>query len=86
VLSLNDNEEFNQAYGTAVVVTDASQGDVTELLVSGKSGAIGCSGADNDLLCFQVFRDVSDGSDDMAGDARLFGLLLEYTTNAATDA
>ena len=84
VLSLNDNEEFNQAYGTAVVVSDASQGDVTELLVSAKSGAIACSGADNDLLCFQVFRDVS--ADDMNGDARLFGLLLEYTTDAATDA
>jgi len=84
VLSLNDNEEFNQAYGTAVVVSDASQGDVTELLVSAKSGAIACSGADNDLLCFQVFRDVS--ADDMNGDARLFGLLLEYTTSASTDA
>ena len=86
VLSLNDNEEFDQAYGTAVVVQDDSQGDATELLVSAKSGAIACSGADNDLLCFQVFRDVSDGNDDMSGDARLWGLLLEYTTNAATDA
>jgi hypothetical protein len=86
VLSLNDNEEFNQAYGTAVIVQDDSQGDVTELLVSAKSGAIACSGADNDLLCFQVFRDVSDGNDDMSGDARLWGLLLEYTTDASTDA
>ena len=86
VLSLNDNEEFNQAYGTAVMVDDDSQGDATELLISAKSGAIACSGADNDLLCFQVYRDVSAGNDDMAGDARLWGLLLEYTTNAATDA
>jgi len=86
VLSLNDNEEFNQAYVNPILVDDDSQGDVTELLVSAKSAAIACSGADNDLLCFQVYRDVSAGNDDMAGDARLWGLLLEYTTNAATDA
>ena len=86
VLSLNDNEEFDQAYGTAVVVDDDSQGDATELLISAKSGAIACSGADSDLLCFQVFRDVSDSNDDMNGDARLVGLLFEYTTEAATDA
>lgn len=86
VLSLNDNEEFDQAYGSAVLVDDDSQGDVTELLISAKSAAVACSGADGDLLCFQVFRDVSAGNDDMAGDARLVGLLIEYTTNAATDA
>lgn len=86
VLSLNDNEEFNQAYANVQVVQDDSQGDVTELLVSAKSSAIACSGADNDLLCFQVFRDVSDGNDDMGGDARLWGLLIEYTTSASTDA
>ena len=86
VLSLNDNEEFNQAYINPIIVQDDSQGDATELLVSAKSAAIACSGADNDLLCFQVYRDVSDGNDDMNGDARLWGLLLEYTTDAATDA
>jgi hypothetical protein len=86
VLSLNDNEEFDQAYVNPILVDDDSQGDVTELLVSAKSAAIACSGADNDLLCFQVYRDVSAGNDDMAGDARLWGLLLEYTTDAATDA
>jgi len=85
VLSLNDNEEFNQAYVNPIIVTDDSQGDVTELLISAKSGAIACSGADGDLLCLQFYRDVSDGNDDMAGDARLVGLLIEYTTNAATD-
>ena len=86
VLSLNDNEEFAQAYVNPILVDDDSQGDVTELLVSAKSAAIACSGADNDLLCFQVYRDVSAGNDDMDADARLWGLLLEYTTNAATDA
>ena len=86
VLALNDNEEINAAYGTAVVTQDDSQGDATELLISAKSGDIACSGADGDLLYFQVFRDIDDGNDDMNGDARLVGILFEYTTNAATDA
>ena len=85
VLSLNDNEEIDAAYGTAVVTQDDSQGDVTELLISAKSGDIACGGADGDLLYFQVFRDVSDGNDDMAGDARLVGILFEYTSSASTD-
>ncbi len=85
VLSLNDNEEIDAAYGTAVVTQDDSQGDATELLISAKSGDIACSGADGDLLYFQVFRDVSDGNDDMAGDARLVGILFEYTSSASTD-
>jgi hypothetical protein len=85
VLSLNDNEEIDAAYGTAVVTQDDSQGDATELLISAKSGDIACSGADGDLLYFQVFRDVSDGNDDMNGDARLVGILFEYTSSASTD-
>ena len=85
VLSLNDNEEIDAPYGTAVITQDDSQGDATELLISAKSGDIACSGADGDLLYFQVFRDVSDGNDDMAGDARLVGILFEYTSSASTD-
>ena len=85
-VSLNDNEEFDQAYGSAVIVQDDSQDDATELLVSAKSGDVACGGADGDLVCFQFYRDVSDGNDDMSGDARLVGILIEYTTTAATDA
>ena len=86
VLSINNDEEFAQAYGTAVALTDTSLNDVTKLAISPKSGAIACGGADNDLLCFQVSRIHDHADDDMAGDARLWGLLLEYTTDAATDA
>ena len=85
VLSLNDNEEFDQAYINPILVDDDSQGDATELLISAKSAAIACSGADGDLLCFQFYRDVGEANDDMAGDARLWGLLLEYTTSATND-
>jgi len=86
VLSINNDEELAQAYGSAVSVTDTSLNDVTKIAISPKTGAIACSGADNDLLCFQVSRDHDHADDDMAGDARLWGILFEYTTNASTDA
>jgi len=85
VLAKNDNEDVNAAYGTAVVVDDASQGSATELLVSTESGNIACSGAADDLLFCQIFRDVSDSNDDMAGDARLVGIRIIFTTDKTND-
>ena len=85
--SVADNAESVGAFGTAVVVQDDSQGDATEVLVSGTSSAITIAGvADDTLTFFQIYRDVSDGNDDMAGDARLAGIQIFYTTNAANDA
>ena len=86
VKALGDGEDINVAYGTAVVVTDDSQGSATEINVSATSGTIACSGAAGDILFCQILRDVSDGNDDMAGDARLVGIKINYTTSAATDA
>ena len=86
VKSLGDGEDINVAYGTAVVVTDDSQGSATEINVSATSGTIACSGAAGDILFCQILRDVSDGNDDLAGDARLVGIKINYTTNATTDA
>jgi len=86
-VAVGDNEEADQAYGTAVVVTDDSQGDATEVLVTATSGAvtIGNSPAAGDICFFRIFRDVSDGNDDMAGDARLLGCKIFYTVNAKDD-
>jgi len=82
-----DNAESVGAFGTAVVVQDDSQGDATEVLVSPTSGNVTISGAADDTLTFfQIYRDVSDGNDDMAGDARLAGIQIFYTTDAANDA
>ena len=85
-VAMNDNETIDVAFGTAVVVTDNAQGAVEELLVSAESGAITIAGtpADNDLTYFQIYRDVS--GDAMAGDARLHGVKIFYTTDAANDA
>jgi hypothetical protein len=86
-VAVGDNGIIDVAYGTAVVVTDDAQGAVEELLVSAESGDVTIAGspADNDLCYFRIFRDVSDGNDDMAGDARLLGVKLFFTTDAETD-
>ena len=87
-VSVGDNEEADQAYGTAVVVTDDSQGDATEVLITATSGAVTLanSPAAGDISFFRLFRDVSDANDDMAGDARVLGVKIFFTTNAANDA
>ena len=86
-ISVGDNAEADAAFGTAVVVTDDSQGDATEVLVTATSGALTISGAaDDKMTFFQIFRDVSDANDDMAGDARLVGIQLFFTTDATNDA
>ena len=85
-VAMNDNETIDVAYGTAVAVADAAQGAVEELLVSAESGAVTIAGtmADNDLAYFRIGRDVSE--DNMAGDCRLHGIKLFFTTDAANDA
>jgi len=83
-----DNDSIDTAYGTAVVVQDDAQSAVEEMLVSAESGAVTIAGSpgDNELTYFRVGRDISDGNDDMAGDCRLHGIKLFFTTDALTDA
>jgi hypothetical protein len=87
-VSFADNNSIDTAYGTAVVVQDDAQSAVEELLVSAESGAVTIAGSpgDNELTYFRVGRDISDGNDDMAGDCRLHGIKLFFTTDALTDA
>ena len=62
--------------------------NLNKLLVSAESAAVTIAGtpADDDLTYFTIYRDVSDSNDDMAGDARLHGIKLFFTTDAANDA
>jgi hypothetical protein len=87
-VAMNDNETIDVAYGTPITVDDDAQSAVEELLVSAESSAVTIAGtpADDDLTYFRIFRDVSAGNDDMAGDARLHGVKLFYTTDSANDA
>ena len=86
-VSVPDNSTIDVAYGTAVVITDDAQGAVEEMLVSSLSGNLTIAGAAVDTATFfRIYRDVSDGNDDLAGDARLLGVKLFFTTDAENDA
>lgn len=84
-VGISDDDTLNAAMGTAVYVDDTwlAQND---LHVTAETGdiTIGGSPAAEDLVVFQVSRDVAN--DNMAGDARLIAVVLYLTLNAATDA
>jgi hypothetical protein len=74
-------------YGTAQFSTDTG-GTTNDLYVGPESSAITIAGtpAAEDTVFFRVARVPAHGSDTMAIDARLMGLVLYITTNADTDA
>ena len=76
------------AYGTAVTVTDAGIGTAEDQHISSESGAVTVAGspAAGELSYFQVFRDANDGSDTFSADAKLLGVKIFFTTDAANDA
>ena len=86
-VACSNDGTIDVAYGTAVVVTDDNVSAAEDLLVTSESSAITIAGtpADDDLCYFRVFRDVSDGNDDMTEDARLIGIKLFFTTDALND-
>ena len=81
-----NDASINTAFGTAVVATAlAHSGTSNDMMVSAESGAVTIANAAvNTVTFFEVFRDVS--ADDQSGDARLLGLKLFFTTDAANDA
>ena len=83
-----NDDTADVVFGTAQEVTDAGGGAVEDVLVSSVSSAMTIAGtpADDDLTFFQLYRDAADGSDTFTGDARVMGIKLFYTTDAANDA
>ena len=86
-VALSDAEAGDTAFGTAVQVTDTG-GTTNMLYITAESGAItvGSSPAAQDYVAFQIKRVPADAADTMAIDARLHGVTVFYTTDAATDA
>ena len=87
-VAVSDNDTIDVAYGTAVVVTDDALSAAEDQCVTSESGAVTIAGspAVNDIVYFRIFRDVSDSNDDMTEDARLIGVKIFFTTDAANDA
>jgi len=85
-VSFADNASINTAFGTNVVATaKAHSGTSNDINVTAESGAVTITGAAVDTQTyFQIMRDVS--ADDQTGDARLLGIKLFFTTDAANDA
>lgn len=85
--AFSNDDALDTALGTAQTSTDTG-GTTNDVYVGPTSSAITIAGtpAAEDLVIFQVNRTVSDGSDTMAIDARLHGVTLYMTLNAATDA
>ena len=86
-VSLADNDSCNTAFGTQVVATaKAHSGTANDLNVTAESGAVTIAGSPStdEQVFFQVSRDVS--ADDLTADAKLLGIKLFFTTDAANDA
>jgi hypothetical protein len=81
-----DDASINTAFGTNVVATaKAFSGTSNDMTVSAESGAVTIANAAVDTMAyFQIMRDVS--ADSQSGDARLLGIKLFFTTDAANDA
>ena len=87
-LSCTEGDTADAVFGTAIEVTDAGIGTVEDVQMSPVSAAMTIAGspADDDYTFFQLYRDAADVSDDFTGDARVLGIKLFYTTDAANDA
>jgi hypothetical protein len=87
-VSCTEGDTADVAFGTAIEVTDAGIGTVEDVQMTAASSAMTIAGspADNDQTFFQLYRDAADGSDTFTGEARVLGIKLFYTTDAANDA
>ena len=87
-VATTEGDTADVAFSGAVEVTDAGIGTIEDVQMTAVSGAVTIAGspADDDYTFFQLYRDAADGSDTFTGDARVMGIKLFYTTDAANDA
>lgn len=85
--AVSDGDAIAATFGTAQTSTDTG-GTTDTLYMSPESSAITVNGtpAAEDLVYFRIYRKSADGSDTLAVDARLHGIVLYITTDAANDA
>ena len=86
-VAIADNHSCNTAFGTAVAPTaKAHSGTANDLDVTAESGAVTIAGSPStdEQVFFQIARDVSE--DSLTADAKLLGVKIFFTTDAANDA
>jgi hypothetical protein len=81
-----DDDAADAAFGTAVQVADTG-GTTNDIYISPETGPLTVAGSpgNEEWVVFQVKRVPADAADTLAVDARLLGVKIHYTTNAATD-
>jgi hypothetical protein len=87
-VAVGDGDTIDVAYGTGITVTDAGIGTVEDQQISPVSTAVTIAGspAVDQQTYFQLYRDADAGTDTFTGDARVLGIKLFFTTDAANDA
>jgi len=87
-VAVGDGDTIDVAYGTGVTVTDAGIATVEDQQISPVSSAVTIAGspAVSEQTYFQLLRLAADGSDTFTGDARVLGIRIFFTTDAANDA
>ena len=86
-IAVSSDDSINTVFGTLIATTAlAHSATSNDLMISAESSAVTIAGtpAVGDCCYFQINRDVS--ADDQSGDARLLGVKLFFTTDAANDA
>ena len=86
-VALADTSSLNASFGTGVGPTaKAMAGTANDLAVTAESGAVTIAGSPsaNEYVFFQISCDASAGS--LTADAKLLGIKLFFTTDAANDA
>jgi hypothetical protein len=77
--SYGDSDAIDQAFGTAQTVTDANNAQ-NDLNISAATAAITITGAGaSEMVQFRGYRDADNGSDNLAADARLIGVMITFT-------
>lgn len=85
-VAISDDDTLDVAFGTEQTSTDTG-GTTNDLYHGPESSAITIAGtpAAEDYVQFRIHRNPSDGSDTMAIDARLHGVLVLYTIDTLKD-
>lgn len=86
-VAISDDDVVDAAFGTAQTVTDGVTA-TTDAMISAESAAVTIAGtpAEGDWVVFEVYRDAANGSDTLAVDASLLGVLMLYGTTSMNDA
>ena len=85
-VGINNADALDVAFGTAITVSDTG-GTNNAIYISDESSAVTVAGTPTaeEYVVFQIARWPADASDTLGIDARLHGVKIHYTTDAAKD-